>query len=83
MDENDVGIIKPSRASPNDAIHTREHDWGDTGAVQGADKFIERRQEKRRAARARTKKRKTELPDYVTKLERDRVADPPFESDGS
>ena len=83
MGEEDPGIVKLSRGDRLVASRTRAYDRGDIAAVQGADKLIEKRQVKRRAARARNKQRKAEILDYVTQLERDRVADLPSDNDRS
>ncbi len=82
IDEEDAGIVKPSRRDRLVASRTRAYDRGDIKVVQGADKLIEKRQVKRRPARARKKKRKVELRDYVSQLERNRIADPPSDNDG-
>ncbi len=83
MDEEDSGVVMPSHGDRLIAWRTRAYDRGEIEAVQGAENLIEKRQAKRRAARARKKKRKAELRDCVKQLERDRVVDPPSYNDRS
>ncbi len=65
------------------ACCTGAYDRGNLEAVQGADKLIDKHEAKRRAVRARKKKRKEKLHNYVAQIERDRVTDPPSDIERS
>ncbi len=83
IDEEDAGIVKPSRGERLLAGRTKAYDRGDYMAVQCSEKLIEKRQGRRCAARARKRQRNTELRSYIVELDKERIADPTSDNDRS
>ena len=83
MDKEDAGVVKPSHGDLLVASRPRADDRDDLDAFQSAEKLIEKRETKRRAARARKKQRKAELREHVVRIEHDRIVDPPSDNERS
>ena len=77
MDEEDAGIVKPSRGERPLASQTQAYYHSDYKAVQCVDKLIEKNQVRLRAASACKKQRKADSRNYVAELGKNRTADPP------